>query len=372
MRAVMYGRSALLLACVSCLVTCAPKRQTVAPSAPSASDRSRGGRPATRELRIAGATSAAELFRYWCPGLEAFDTSIRCDYSPVATEEGIRRFKAGSADIAVVDWPVPEDGSSFEIPVAADAIVAGYRVDQATSTLVFSRDVLADMFNGAIGQWGARQLLELNGGAGLAKIARVPVTFVYRSDGSGTTVVWRKFLKLDPVPCSADAPYVADWPGGVSAEKSSGVAQAVANTNDSIGYLEYSYVYLNSLQYALVRNVAGQWPLVSADSLRSAMPSVPPDRPVDLACAVLNSPNRNAYPVTSLTWLVIPIQPREGAPVAEFLRYMLGTDGQSPVEAAGHVPLTEPLLNQALGKVLAHFPIGVEYDGQPHRARPQS
>ena len=113
---------------------------------------------------------------------------------------------------------------------------------------------------------------------------------MHRSDGSGTTFNFTNYLSK----VSADwkskvgADAAVEWPVGIGAKGNEGVASNVAQTEGSIGYVEYAYAKQNKLTYAdMVNNdgktVAPEMTVFQAAAANADWKSVPglwrdPDR----------------------------------------------------------------------------------------------
>ena len=141
-----------------------------------------------------------------------------------------------------------------------------------------------------------------------------------------------------------------DWPVGVGAAGSEGVADQVAKMPNSIGYVELTYAIQQQLNYAAVRNPAGQF--VRAD-LASITVAAGHAASLDPGLSVLNTPAKDAYPLTTFTWLLVPrtgIDPQKRAAIAGFLRWML-TTGQKQCASLGYAPLPHEVAGEELKAV---------------------
>ena len=83
---------------------------------------------------------------------------------------------------------------------------------------------------------------------------------VHRSDGSGTTFNFTDYLsKVSPDWKSKVGENTAvEWPVGIGAKGNEGVANNVANTKGSIGYVEYAYAKQNNLTTTKMVNKDGK------------------------------------------------------------------------------------------------------------------
>ena len=121
-----------------------------------------------------------------------------------------------------------------------------------------------------------------------------------------------------------------------------GVAGSIRQLSGSIGYVELIYALQNKITYGSVRNAAGSFLRASLEGVTAAAASVP-KMPADFRVSITNAPGKDAYPISSFTWLLIPAQskdPAKGKILADFLDWML-TDGQKMTSELSYAPLPE-------------------------------
>ena len=120
-----------------------------------------------------------------------------------------------------------------------------------------SGDALAKIFLGEITSWDDPSLKKLNP---KIKLPAQAIAVVHRSDGSGTTFNFTNYLSK----ASADwkskvgENSAVEWPVGIGAKGNEGVANNVANTKGSIGYVEYAYAKQNKLTSTKMVNKDGK------------------------------------------------------------------------------------------------------------------
>src|SRR5205823_14334053 len=132
------------------------------------------------------------------------------------------------------------------------------------------------------------------------------ITVVHRSDSSGTTKGFATFLSDYSTAWTAAAgkpDKTVKWPTGTGAEGNSGVAAAIKQSSGSIGYVEQAYALQNGFTYAAVKNSSGTYilPTLQATSAAASGIKVPPN----LAVSTINSPNSQAYPIASQTFVIV-------------------------------------------------------------------
>jgi len=97
----------------------------------------------------------------------------------------------------------------------------------------------------------------------------------------------------------------------------------------SIGYVELIYAVNNHIAYGSVKNAGGQFVKASLESVTAAAASVK-SMPADFRVSITNAPGKDAYPIASFTWLLIPTPSKDrakGKIIADFLNWMV-EDGQ--------------------------------------------
>ena len=215
------------------------------------------------------------------------------------------------ADFAASDAPLTDAQLAalfiriHYIPSVVGGVVLIYRIDGFARDLRLTPETLAGIYLGRIKRWNAPELKAANRGMELPDRA---INVIHRSDESGTTYILTSYLSaVSPEwRTAAGAGTRVRWPAGVAADYNEGVAKKVADTPDSIGYVEFFYALQNRLSYALVRNAAGQFVQADLTTLPAAGENLQPSAGDDLRLSIVNAPGRNAYPIASLSYLLVP------------------------------------------------------------------
>jgi phosphate transport system substrate-binding protein len=143
-----------------------------------------------------------------------------------------------------------------------------------------------------------------------------------------------------------------EWPLGIAAERNEGVASAVERTPNSIGYVEFAYALQHELSFAAVKNAAGVFIEPSISSVTEAAAGTMSNGN-DLRSSIANAPGKEAYPISTYTWLLVP-EKIEGAErknaITELLRWIL-TTGQKKCSVLGYAPLPSEVAKQALSSI---------------------
>jgi phosphate transport system substrate-binding protein len=130
----------------------------------------------------------------------------------------------------------------------------------------------------------------------------------------------------------------------------------VQQTPNSIGYVELIYAIQHELTYAAVRNSAGVFVKADLASIKAAASaSTAALSSDDFRISILNASARDAYPVSTFTYLLIPTDSGDAqkhAAIAEFLRWVL-TAGQKECALLGYPPLPKEMAARELNAVNA-------------------
>jgi phosphate transport system substrate-binding protein len=318
----MFGSA---LAASVALVACGSGSGSSTGSAGASASKA-GGAPAA--LNGAGSTLAAPIYQQWGSSLK--DQGLTVNYSPVGSGAGQAQLQAGTVDFAGSDPALkPADKAKFkaavlQFPVAFGAITVSYNLSGVRSGLKLDGPTLAGIFMGRVKSWNDPAIRALNPGVSLPGSA---ITVVHRSDSSGTTDGFTKFLSaVDPAwKASVGHGKEVKWPTGTGGKGNSGVAAAVKQTPGSIGYVEQAYALENGFTFAAVKNSAGQFILPTITNTSAAALGI--KVPADLGISTINSKGATAYPIVSQTFLEVykdPCRAGVSSSVASGLKRFLG------------------------------------------------
>ena len=253
----------------------------------------------------AGSTLAAPIYQQWASTLSG--QGVTLNYNPVGSGTGIADLQTATVTFAGSDPALkPTDtakmkGPALQFPVAFGAITVSYNLSGIKSGVKLDGPTISKIYMGQIKTWNDPAITALNPGLSLPSTS---ITVVHRSDSSGTTAGFTKFLAAtDPAWASAvGTDKDVKWPTGTGAAKNSGVAAAVKQTDGAIGYVEQAYALENNFTYAAVKNSSGNFilPTITNTSAAADGITVPPD----LGISTINSPAPQAYPIVSQTFLV--------------------------------------------------------------------
>jgi len=177
---------------------------------------------------------------------------------------------------------------------------------------------------------------------------------VHRSDGSGTTYIFTDYLsKVSPEWASGPGKGASpSWPVGVGGKGNEGVAGLVRQLPGAIGYVELIYALQNHISFGSVKNPAGNFITASIESVTEAAASIK-QMPADYRISITNAPGANAYPISSFTWLLIPVHsadPAKGKVIKDLLSWIVNS-GESEVSSLSYAPLPKSVAEKVLKTV---------------------
>ena len=305
---------------------------------------------AQTQLNGAGATFPYPMYSKWFSEYNKIHSDVQINYQSIGSGGGIRQVLNGTVDFGASDGPMTDEQLKeakvkiLHIPTVMGADVPAYNVPGVSSELRFTPDVLAKIFLGKITSWNDPAIVAANPGVSLPN---EQIIVVHRSDGSGTTYIWTDYLSKvsKDWESSVGKGTSVKWPVGLGGKGNEGVAGQVRQLQGSIGYVELIYAVQNKISYGSVQNAAGNFVKASLDGVTEAAGSVK-TMPADFRVSITNAPGKTAYPISSFTWLLIPVQSKDAAKgkiISDFLNWMV-TDGQKMTSQLSYAPLPESVV----------------------------
>ncbi|WP_445168527.1 phosphate ABC transporter substrate-binding protein PstS [Mycolicibacterium sp. Dal123E01] len=322
-----------------------------------------GGKNAlTGEGSTAQQNAVAVFNQVWgqkCPGKNL-------SYNPTGSGAGVTQFIAGQVDFAGSDSALAKDqvdpaakrcggNPAWNLPLVFGPVALGYNLP-GVDKLAVNADVLAKIFSGGITNWNDPAIAALNSGASLPD---QKITPIYRSDSSGTTDNFQKYLgAAAPQSWTKGAGKEFQGGAGEGAQKTAGVVQAVQATPGAIGYVEKGFADQAKLTVAAIDTGNGPVALTD-DSAKAAIDSAKisgagNDLVLDLN-SLYSTKAAGAYPLMLATYEIVCSKGYDAdtsAAVKSFLT-VAANDGQAGLPAAGYVPLPDAFKQRLLTAVKA-------------------
>ena len=298
-------------------------------------------------LNGAGATFPYPMYSKWFSEYNKLHSDVQINYQSIGSGGGIRQVLNGTVDFGASDGPMSDEQLAqaktkiLHIPTVLGAVVPAYNVPGISGEIKFTPEALAGIFLGKVQKWNDAAITQANPGVNFPD---KPIIVIYRSDGSGTTFIFTDYLSKISKDWSntVGKGTSVKWQIGMGGKGNEGVAGQIRQLQGSIGYVELVYAVENKITYGSIKNAAGNFVKASLDGVTEAAASSP-KMPADFRVSITNAPGKTAYPISSFTWLLIPVQakdPKKGKIIADFLDWM-ASDGQKMTSQLSYAPLPQ-------------------------------
>jgi phosphate transport system substrate-binding protein len=329
------------------------------------------------QINAAGATFPLPLYTEWTYAYQYVDPSVAINYQGIGSGGGKKAIIDGTVDfagsdslLADADYTAGKDLQMY--PMVASAVVPIYNIKwniDATATpaptipaLVLDRKTLVGIYNGTIATWNDPAIVALNP-ALKTFLPAAKITVVHRSDGSGTTEIFTKALTSFSPDWKAGGAQSVQWPvdklgTGVGGKGNPGVAGAVLNSPNSIGYVEIAYAISNNIPFAQMVNKAGTTVTANAASLASDMNDFANNFTDKLTNTIVDGPGTGSWPIAGYTYLILHTASMtdcvKAQKILEYIRWTL-TDPSAAKKAAalGYAVLPADVQKLVLSKLAA-------------------
>ena len=298
------------------------------------------------DISGAGATFPYPIYAKWADAYKK-ETGVGLNYQSIGSGGGIKQIKAKTVTFGATDAPLKgeelEKDGLVQFPMVMGGIVPVVNLEGIKpGDLVLDGPTLAKIFLGEIKTWDDPAIAKLNPNA---KLPTQAIAIVHRSDGSGTTFNFAYYLaEVSPDWKSKVGVNTAvEWPVGIGAKGNEGVANNVANTKGSIGYVEYAYAKQNKLTYTKMINKDGKAVAPTAETFQAAAANADWKSQPGFGVILANQPGDNSWPMTAATWILIHKQPQDAAAAGEALKFFAWAyaKGDKMAEELDYVPMPD-------------------------------
>ena len=312
---------------------------------------------ATGKLTADGSTAQQNAVNAWIKAYSGQCSGVQIVYGGVGSGQGITDFTTGKVDFAGSDAALdPTQGQmtaatnecgspALDIPMVTGPVAVAYHV-KGVNDLTLTPSVMAKVFTGKIKTWNDPAIKALNKGVNLPS---ANITVFFRSDESGTTQNFETYLN-SAAPKDYSATPSKDWSGtGQGKTGSQGVQAAIKSTENSIGYLEWSYAGSAGLSMAKVDNGGGPVALTAASAGKAvAAAKIASQGGNDLTLKLdYATKTPGAYPIILVTYEIVCAKYKDasvGKNVKAFLAYTSSGAGQKLLPSVGSAPLPTAIL----------------------------
>jgi phosphate transport system substrate-binding protein len=304
-----------------------------------------------QNINAAGATFPYPIYSKWFDEYHKLHPNVQINYQSIGSGGGIRQLLDKTVDFGASDGPMTDEQlqqAGFKVlhfPTVLGAAVPSYNIPGVTGELKFTPEAIAGIFLGKVTKWNDPAIAGANPGV---KLPADDIVVIHRSDGSGTTYIWTDYLSKvsSDWQSKVGKNTSVNWPVGLGGKGNEGVAGLLKQTPDSIGYVELIYAIQNSLPYGTVKNSSGEFIKASLAGVSAAAAGAAKSMPEDFRVSITNPPGKEAYPISSFTWLLIPAQiqdPAKKTAIKDFLTWML-TSGQQFCEPLAYAKLPKEVV----------------------------
>jgi phosphate transport system substrate-binding protein len=306
------------------------------------------------DLKASGATFPDAYYQEVVSAFKEVAPNVSVTYNAVGSSTGKKEFGSGLTDFAgsdslVKDGQGPKTGEFLYVPTVAAPITVSYNLP-GVDKLQLSPDTLAGIFGRTIKTWDDAAIKADNPGVTLPS---KPITVVHRSDGSGTTGNFTKYLTAASKKWTLGSGDTVAWPKDTQGgEKNGGVSQLVKQSEGAIGYVDLSDAKASQLTFASIKNKDGQFVAPTLEAAAAALEGAEVSE--DLSYDPLNASGAAAYPITSPTYILVKTKyddPAKAALVKGFLKFLLSDEGQGLAKDVDFAALPPALHDKALAQI---------------------
>ncbi|MFC4588121.1 phosphate ABC transporter substrate-binding protein PstS [Sphaerisporangium corydalis] len=325
-------------------------------SAPAASNAGDGGLSGT--INAAGSSAQANAIAEWKKSFQTSNPGVSINYQPSGSGAGVQSFIQGTIAFAGSDSALKDDagepakadarcktGKAINLPMVIGPVAVVYNL-AGVDNLQLSPQTIGDIFSSKITKWDDAAIKKDNPDA---KLPSTPIQAFHRSDESGTSDNFTKFLKA-----TAGWPYepAKAFPAeakGQGAKGSDGIAQAVKGAEGGISYVELSFAENSGLSKAKVANGAGEFVELTPESAGKTVEAAEvKGTGNDLKLSIdYTTKAAGAYPIVLVTYEITcekGLSAEDSKLVKSFLTYTASDAGQSALTQLGYAPLPASLV----------------------------
>ena len=308
----------------------------------------------TGQLVAEGATSQANAMDYFGSRYAEAVPGANLAYNATGSGSGIKNFIGNQAVFAGSDSALKEDKGEVEkarercsgndawhLPMVIGPVAVAFNLD-SVEDLNLTVDNLVEIFDGTITKWNDPKIAENNEGA---ELPDQDISVIYRSDESGTSDNFQKFLSA-----ASDGKWEGEGKAfpqnvGAGANGSTAVAEQVKATSGAVTYVEAGYAHDLDLGVANIDFGSGAVEL-NNESVNKALANVQfksegHDMVVD-SKSLFASKNEGAYPLVLTTYEIVCSKGYDEATknmVKDFLNIVLESQ-DAELEDAGFIPVS--------------------------------
>ena len=296
------------------------------------------------DISGAGATFPYPIYAKWADSYKK-ETGVGMNYQSIGSGGGIKQITAKTVTFGASDMPLKaeqlEKDGLVQFPMVMGGVVPVINVEGIKAyELTLDGATLAKIFLGEIKSWNDPAIQKLNPSA---KLPSQAIVVVHRSDGSGTTYNFAYYLADVSADWKSKVGFntSVQWPVGIGAKGNEGVANNVANTKGSVGYVEYAYALQNKLTYTKMVNKSGKTVAPTSEAFQAAAANADWKSQPGYGVILANQPGEQSWPMTAATWILVYKKPVDAAATGEALKFFAWaySKGAKMAESLDYVPM---------------------------------
>src|SRR5574341_472255 len=325
LRSFIFVLAVMSILLAACGTPATPTEESTSTEAPMATEAPTAIAPGPISITGAGATFPFPLYSQWFYDYAFVDPTVKFNYQSIGSGGGIKQITAKTVDFGASDAPLKPEildkNGLIQFPAIMGGVVPVYNIKGiAAGQIRLTGGVLAQIYLGKVARWNDATIAKVNPGVNLPNQA---ISVLHRSDGSGTTFLFTDYLSKVSAEWKSKvgANTAVEWPGGIGAKGNEGVANNVAQTKGSIGYVEYAYAKQNKLAFAKMTNKDGKVVAPTAASFTAAAASANWEGTPGFGVILTNEPGAGSWPIAGATFILMHKRPQDPAASAEALKF---------------------------------------------------
>jgi phosphate transport system substrate-binding protein len=302
------------------------------------------------DITGAGSTFAYPILSKWAEAYKA-QTGNGLNYQSIGSGAGIKQIEAKTVTFGASDQPLTIDdlnkNNLVQFPFIMGSIVMVVNLDGVKAgDMVLDGPAVANIYLGKITKWNDPAIKKLNPSLNLPATA---ISVVERSDGSGTTFNFTDYLsKVSPDWKSKVGENTAvEWPAGIGAKGSEGVAGNIAQTKGAIGFVEYAYAKQNNLPFTDLINKDGKRVSPTMASFQAAAANADWLHAPGYYQILTDEPGATSWPLTASTFGLMQKAPTDKAASAEAVKFFTWAfaNGGKAAQDLDYIPMPDAVVD---------------------------
>ncbi|QAU50473.1 phosphate ABC transporter substrate-binding protein PstS [Bradyrhizobium guangzhouense] len=298
------------------------------------------------DITGAGSTFIFPVLSKWADAYKK-ESGNGVNYQSIGSGAGIKQIQAKTVTFGATDAPLKADqllkDGFAQWPMVMGGIVPVVNVEGVKAgELVLDGATLADIFIGKITKWDDAAIKKLNPNAKLPSDA---ISVVHRADGSGTTFNFTNYLSKTSADWKSKVGEgtAVEWPVGVGAKGNEGVAGNIAQTKNSIGYVEYAYAKQNKLTYTKMVNKAGKTVDATNEAFQAAASNADWTSAPGYYLILTDQPGDKSWPIVATTFVLMHKDATDKAASQEALKFFKFAfeKGAKSAEELDYIPMPD-------------------------------